>query len=37
LRALGKQYLLAVPSNTLIRDLDAPPPKYSGRGRMARY
>jgi SRSO17 transposase len=33
LRALGERYLLAVPSNTLIRDLDAPPPEYSGRGR----
>jgi SRSO17 transposase len=32
LRALGKRYLLAVPSNTLIRDIDAPPPEYSGRG-----
>ena len=33
LRALGEQYLLAVPSNTLVRDLEAQPPKYSGRGR----
>jgi SRSO17 transposase len=32
LRALGERYLLAVPSNTLIRDIDAPPPDYSGRG-----
>ncbi len=32
LRTLGEQYLLAVPSNTLVRDLDAPPPEYSGRG-----
>jgi SRSO17 transposase len=32
LRALGERYLLAVPSNTLIRDNDAPPPDYSGRG-----
>ena len=32
LRALGERYLLAVPSNTLIRDIDAPPPEYSGRG-----
>ena len=30
---LGEQYLLSVPSNTLIRDLDADPPAYSGRGR----
>ena len=32
----GKRYLLAVPSNTLIRDLEAPPPEYSGRGRRPR-
>ena len=32
LRALGERYLLAVPSNTLIRDLEAAPPEYSGRG-----
>jgi SRSO17 transposase len=30
---LGERYLLAVPSNTLIRDLDAPEPPYTGRGR----
>jgi SRSO17 transposase len=29
----GARYLLAVPSNTLVRDIDAPPPEYSGRGR----
>jgi SRSO17 transposase len=29
----GERYLLAVPSNTLIRDVEAPPPEYSGRGR----
>src|SRR3954452_4007721 len=28
-----EQYLLAVPSNTLIRNLEAPPPPYGGRGR----
>jgi SRSO17 transposase len=28
----GERYLLAVPSNTLIRDADAPPPEYSGHG-----
>ena len=28
----GERYLLAVPSNTLIRDWDADPPTYSGRG-----
>jgi SRSO17 transposase len=33
LRARTERYLLAVPSNTLIRDLDVPPPEYSGRGR----
>ena len=30
LRGRGQRYLLAVPSNTLIRDIDAPPPEYSG-------
>src|SRR5713226_4118389 len=30
---LGERYLLAVPGNTLIRDLEAAPPTYSGRGR----
>jgi SRSO17 transposase len=33
LRALNERYLLAVPSNTLVRDLQAEPPDYSGRGR----
>ena len=33
LRALEERYLLAVPSNTLVRDLEAQPPAYSGRGR----
>ena len=33
LRARGERYLLAIPSNTLVRDLDAPPLKYSGRGK----
>jgi SRSO17 transposase len=33
LRALEERYVLAVPSNTLIRDLEASPPEYSGRGR----
>ena len=28
-----ERYLLAVPSNTLIRDLQAEPPPYGGRGR----
>jgi len=33
LRVRDERYLLCVPSNTLIRDLDVPPPEYSGRGR----
>ncbi len=33
LRGLGEQYLLAVPSNTLVRDLEAEAPEYCGRGR----
>ena len=33
LRSRGERYLLAVPSNTLIRDIDVPLPEYSGRGR----
>lgn len=33
LHALSERYLLAVPSNTLIRDLEAPEPPYSGHGR----
>ena len=32
----GERYLLGVPSNTLIRDLDVPPPQYSGRGRYPK-
>jgi SRSO17 transposase len=32
LRALNERYLLAVPSNTLIRDCEEEPPPYSGRG-----
>ena len=32
LRALSEQYLLDVPSNTTIRDLEAEPPAYCGRG-----
>jgi SRSO17 transposase len=32
LRTLEERYLLAVPSNTLVRDLDAAPPEYGGRG-----
>ena len=36
LNDLNEQYLLAVPSNTLIRDLDAAVPEYSGRGGVPR-
>jgi SRSO17 transposase len=36
LRALGERYLLAVPSNTLIRDIESPLPEYSGRGRRPK-
>lgn len=36
LHALKERYLLAVPSNTLIRDLDAPEPPYSGHGRRPK-
>jgi SRSO17 transposase len=33
LRGRVERYLLGVPSNTLVRDLDVPPPEYAGRGR----
>jgi SRSO17 transposase len=33
LRGRKERYLLAVPSNTLVRDLGATPPPYRGRGR----
>ena len=33
LRTMSEQYLLAVPSNTLVRDLDAPAPPYCGSGQ----
>jgi SRSO17 transposase len=33
LRALDEQYLLAVPSNTGVRDLESLPPAYGGRGQ----
>ena len=36
LRTRGESYLLAVPSNTLVRDLRAPDPPYSGHGRRPR-
>jgi SRSO17 transposase len=32
LRTLGQRYLLAVPSNTTIRDLEAQLPEYAGHG-----
>jgi SRSO17 transposase len=32
LRERKEQYLLAVPCNTLVRDLQAQPPEYEGRG-----
>lgn len=32
----GEQYLLAVPCNTLIRDLEAEPPAYQGRGAVPK-
>jgi len=32
LREREEHYLLAVPSNTLVRDLEATPPPYTGRG-----
>jgi len=36
LAALGERSMLAVPSNTLMRDLETAPPEYSGRGRRAQ-
>jgi SRSO17 transposase len=33
LNSLGERYMLAVPGNTLIRDLETAPPASSGRGR----
>jgi SRSO17 transposase len=33
LRERGERYLLGVPCNTAIRDLEAPSPAYQGRGR----
>lgn len=36
LNDLREQYLLAVPSNTLIRDLGEAPPPFSGRGRVPK-
>ena len=36
LRTRGECYLLAVPSNTLVRDLAASAPPYTGHGRRSR-
>ena len=36
LQQLGEQYLLAIPSNSTIRDLTAAPPAYGGRGRRPK-
>jgi SRSO17 transposase len=36
LATLGERYLLAVPSNTTIRDLEVEPSAYSGRGRRPK-
>jgi len=36
LAALNEQYLLAVPSNTTIRDLEGRRPTYQGRGRKPK-
>jgi SRSO17 transposase len=36
LRQRGEHYLLAVPGNTLVRDLVPPAPEYSGQGRRKK-
>jgi len=36
LRERGERYVLGVPCNTTIRDLEAPLPEYSGRGRRPK-
>ena len=36
LDGLDEQYMLAVPSNTQIRDLEVSPPEYGGRGRYPK-
>lgn len=36
LREMGEQYLLAVPSNTTVRDLEGERPEYQGRGAVAK-
>src|SRR5207244_634197 len=36
LRARGERYVLGVPCNTTMRDLEAPGPAYQGRGRRPK-
>jgi SRSO17 transposase len=36
LRSRGERYLLGVPANSRVRDLDVPPPQYAGRGRYPK-
>jgi SRSO17 transposase len=36
LRDRSQRYLLAIPSNTTIRDAEVPAPDYSGRGRLPK-
>jgi SRSO17 transposase len=36
LRERGERYVLGVPCNTTIRDLEAPLPEYAGRGRRPK-
>ena len=36
LRSRGERYLLAVPSNTLVRDREAEPPPYGGHGSLPK-
>jgi SRSO17 transposase len=36
LATLGERYLLAVPSNTAMRDLQTEPPEYRGQGRRRK-
>jgi len=36
LRERDERYVLGVPCNTMMRDLEAPPPEYQGRGRRPK-
>jgi hypothetical protein len=36
LRQRGERYVLGVPCNTTLRDLEAPSPEYQGRGRRPK-